>query len=484
MQKIDFIQNPLYEMNDIGIAKLFMDSFKDELIFCNDTADWYWWNGKFWTKDAKEGGKRYEMIKELAEYSNKKIQQSDISKEIKDALTSVFRKLNTKYYRDSVLKDAQSICPVSASIFDNNKYLFNCQNGTFDIERGIFRDFEKSDYLTEMSNVYYDKKAKCPRFKQFLEEVLETEDKINYLLKIAAYCLTADTSYECFFVLYGNKTRNGKSTFTSTLEYLLGSYAKILRDETITQKSFNVGGNNATPEIARLRNARLALVNEITPGMMLNISLIKSMTGGDTLLARHLYKEDFEYKPKFKLLINTNDLPKMSEDSIFKSRRIQLLCFNKVIDEDKQDVDLKDKLKNEISGIFNLILPYYNLLKKEGWQQPKETQETIEKYRYTSNNILIFEKECLFKAPDLYEKVSDIYQFYVKWAEENGYNTLSKKNFKDKMEQLGAVFTEKISKKNRQNCYENTYWMLGFSHFKPKNEQIELTPINDEPLPF
>ena len=52
------------------------------------------------------------------------------------------------------------------------------------------------------------------------------------------------------------------------------------------------------------------------------------------------------------------------------------------------------------------------------------------------------------------------------------------------MEQLGAVFTEKISKKNRQNCYENTYWMLGFSHFKPKNEQIELTPINDEPLPF
>ena len=70
MQKINFIQNPLYELTDIGIAKLFMDSFKDELIFCADTADWYYWNDKFWVKDSKEGGKRYEMIKELSEAKN------------------------------------------------------------------------------------------------------------------------------------------------------------------------------------------------------------------------------------------------------------------------------------------------------------------------------------------------------------------------------------------------------------------------------
>ena len=484
MQKINFIQNPLYELTDIGIAKLFMDAFKEDLIFCADTADWYYWNGKFWVKDSKEGGKRYEMIKELAEYCNLKIKNADIVKETKDALTNFYRKLNAKYYRDSVLKDAQSVRPLSSTIFDQNKYLFNCINGTYDFERDIFRDFERSDYITDMSNVYYDKRATCPRFNKFLKEVLESDEKIEYLLKIASYCLTGDTSFECFFVIYGNKTRNGKSTFTSTLEYLLGSYAKILREETITQKSFNAGGNNATPEIARLRNARLALVNEITPGMMLNISLIKSMTGGDTMLARHLYKEDFEYTPKFKLIINTNDLPKMSEDSIFKSRRIQLLCFDKYIDEDSQETDLKDKLRNEISGIFNLILPYYKKLKNDGWKQPKETQDTIEEYRFASNNILLFEKDCLYKGSDFYEKVSDMYSFYSKWCEENGYNPLSKKNFKEKMKQIGAVFTEKTNKKNRQNQYENTTWVLGFTHYKPENTQIVLTPIKQDEIPF
>ena len=185
----------------------------------------------------------------------------------------------------------------------------------------------------------------------------------------------------------------------------------------------------------------------------------------------------------------------MSEDSIFKSRRLQLLCFDKVIDEKSQDVDLKDKLKNEISGIFNLIIPYYNQLKEEGWKQPKQTQQTIEKYRYVSNNILLFEKECLNKSAENYIKVSEVYLAYSKWCDENGYNTLSKKNFKEKMEQLGAVFTEKTNKKNRLNIYENTYWMLGYTlsiySIYPKNaeqstqnEQLELIPVDDSEVPF
>ncbi len=484
MKKINFINNPLYPETDIGISKLFMDSFNDELIFCKDLAEWYVWNGKYWEKDAKEGGKRCELMKDMATYCIAEIYASDLKKEQKEYLLKVYSKLNAKYYRDSILKDAQSIRPIDSSIFDTHKLLFNCQNGTYDFERDIFRDFERTDYITDISNVTYDKTADCPRFKQYLKEVLEDQDKIDYLLKMASYALTGDTSRECFFILYGNKTRNGKSTFASTLYYLAGSYSKILREESITQKSFNNGGGVASPDIARLKKARIALVNEISPGMLLNISLIKAMTGNDGITARFLQKEDFDFTPQCKLFINTNDFPRMSDDSIFNSRRLELLCFEKVIDAEHQDINLKEHLKQEINGIFNYIAPYYKRLKEEGFCQPESTKKLIEKYKYNSNNILLFEKECLFKDAEAYMKVSDIYSTYTKWCEENGYNALAKKNFKDKMEAIGAVFTEKKSKKNDKGFFENTYWVTGFSTTKPAPLQMLLEPITDEEMPF
>ena len=47
MIKIDFIEHSdIYPANDIGISKLFIDSFKDQLLFCKDSGVWYVWNGK------------------------------------------------------------------------------------------------------------------------------------------------------------------------------------------------------------------------------------------------------------------------------------------------------------------------------------------------------------------------------------------------------------------------------------------------------
>ena len=64
MIKIDFIkEEEKYPPNDIGISRLFIDSFKDQLLFCKDSGCWYVWNGKYWEKDTKDGGIRNEMIK-------------------------------------------------------------------------------------------------------------------------------------------------------------------------------------------------------------------------------------------------------------------------------------------------------------------------------------------------------------------------------------------------------------------------------------
>lgn len=492
MKEIDFINNKKYPTNDIGVSQLFIDMFKDEILFCREQG-WYIWNGKYWQLDSREGGAVNEKIKIMARYCINKLYECPNLTE--DALTTQIKfwsKLSTKNYRDTIIRDSMSINPVDPDVFNKHKFLFNCQNGTYDFKRKIFREFDRSDYLTDISNVTYDKNSTCPRFIQYIDEVMENDkSKTDYLLKIAAYCLTGDTSRECFFVLYGDKTRNGKGTFVSTLNHLMGSYTNTIKSASITKKVMNTGGSNASPDFAKLKYTRLVNVNEIEDGMMLDIALIKQLTGGDTLTARALYKDEFEYVPQFKLLINTNFLPRMSEDSIFTSDRLHLICFDRHFEPNERDLGLKDKLKSEISGIFNLLIKYYDKLNEEGFIMPQSTKETIEQYRYNSNNVLLFVKEQLYESPGTWETMSDIFKAYTSWCEENGYNQMAKKTFKERLNRCGAYIEDKQARHTNKKgiSISSCGWVKGFSIGPVSNEQYQikpadLTPIDEDNLPF
>ena len=49
------------------------------------------------------------------------------------------------------------------------------------------------------------------------------------------------------------------------------------------------------------------------------------------------------------------------------------------------------------------------------------------------------------------------------WCEEEELKFLSKKNFKEEMIKIGAVYTDKESHKNEDGYYERTFWVKGFS---------------------
>lgn len=491
MNEIDFIGNKKYPANDIGVSQLFIDMFKDEIVYCKKMG-WYVWNGQYWQLDDRDGGTVNEKIKDMARYCIFKLYETPMDNDERTRQLRFWNKLMTKNYRDTVLRDSMSIAPVDTGKFNKHKLLFNCKNGTFDFARGIFRQFDKSDYLTEISNVVYDQTATCERFEQYLDEVMENQkDKIDYLLKIAAYCLTGDISRECFFVLYGEKTRNGKGTFVETLTHLMGTYAKTIDQASITKKSINTGGSNATPEFAKLQNARLVTVAEIADGMMLDVALIKKLTGGNTLNARQLYKEEIEYTPQFKIMIDTNFLPRMTDDTIFTSDRIHLLSFDRHFEQDERDRQLKDKLKTEVSGIFNLLVRYWTKLEDEGFIVPDSSKDVMQQYRFNSNNVLLFIKEKLFEDKLAWEPLSDVFKCYTDWCEENGYNQMAKKTFKERLARCGAKITDEVAQHMRANGTKSLSrgWVRGFAMVQRNHQQTtineqELTPVDEDNTPF
>lgn len=441
------INNPLlcklitqYSTGDLDTSELFIKVVNHKLLFLADRNEWRYYNGKNWEKDIKA---RDQAMRQFTDEAIKALYSTEsLNEDTRKMLIQYYSRLAAnKTLRDRIIKDAEAVDPCKSKIFDTYKFLFNCQNGTYNFETNQLQEHNRDDFLTDISNVIYNPKAQAPRFVKYLDEITKEDRNIqHYLSKIGGYCLTGDTSKECFFVFYGDKTRNGKGTFVSTLMYLLGDYAKTLPAESITKKNINAGGGGASPDIARLKGARLASVNEFERNSALNVALVKSFTGGDTQTARELYKENFDFVPQFKILINTNFLPTMSDDSIFKSDRLHLVEFTQHFDENNRDEHLKEKLQTEISGIFNLFVMGYRELQESGWEVPEASKMLVQEYELKSNNVKQFASENLIEKKGSYIKRSEVYQKYTEFCETSGYKALGRNNFYMEMGHLGYIY--------------------------------------------
>ena len=122
--------------------------------------------------------------------------------------------------------------------------------------------------------------------------------------------------------------------------------------------------------------------------------------------------------------------------------------FTRHFQYEERDLDLSDKLKAETSGIFNLIVKYYEKLNSEGFVMPEDSLKTIKRYQLNSNNILNYITTQLFEDKQCYIKTSELYENYKKWCEDEELKNLSKKNFKEEMLKMGAVYTEREYRKD------------------------------------
>lgn len=186
---------------------------------------------------------------------------------IKDeSLRALFLK-QSKYwqkrrFRETYIKEAQSVYPVFIEQFDSNIYLFNCNNVTLDLKTGMPKEHSPDDYFTKISSVDYDPDAKSECFDRFIDEVMSADrEKGLFLQKVLGYGITGDTQYECMFFLYGETTRNGKGTLMESVLKVLGDYGRTVRSETIAQKH-SVNSQAPSEDIARLAGIRLANISE------------------------------------------------------------------------------------------------------------------------------------------------------------------------------------------------------------------------------
>lgn len=416
--------NPQFLLHDMGMSKLFYEIFKDHICYVYEPKCWYVYDGKHWIKDI-QNLKIIEYCK-LFTYA-----LSDYGTEIReDKIVKLAGSLCNIKRRENIIKDATSINPRSLNDFDTNKRLLNCENGILDLENKKFLAHTSDKLITKLSNVTYDKELKCDRWIQFISEIMQgDEESSRFLQKTFGYALCGDISLECFFIFYGSTSRNGKSTCCETIANIFGDYAINVQPESIGKN--NRSGSAPSPDIARLKGARLVIMAEPEKGLELNVSLIKQLTGGDKYTGRFLHENPIEFTPEFKIIINTNHRPRINDDTVFSSDRVKLLPFERHFNAEERDTGLKSFFRQEEnkSGILNWMIEGYYLLQTQSLTIPNKMTQAVTEYREESDVFGTFLSETICEAVGCRLSTSTLYNKYKNWCDDNGYHALNSKNF-------------------------------------------------------
>jgi putative DNA primase/helicase len=398
-----------YPRNDIGTARLFYDLHSGVIRYVVESKTWYVYDGRVWRKD--EGGFRtMEMCKTFATaYSDYAIAAcTDDSDFLKYTA-----KLANRRNREGILNDAKSIAPLSLSAFDTNKFLLNLQNGTLNLQNFAVQQHNPADYITKLTRVRFDHKARCARWEQFIDEIMCGDVSMAaFLQKALGYSLTGETNAH-FYIFHGASTRNGKSTLTEAIGFILGDYARTVQPQTLSKRSSD--GASPSPDIARLKGARFVCTPEPEKGLELNSALIKQLTGGDTYVGRFLNENPFEFVPEFKIFFNTNHLPRTNDDTIFASGRVRIIPFERHFTAKEQDPGLKGQFRKSAnkSAILNWLIDGYRLMLETGLDVTERMQSALDEYRSECDSVGNFLSERIVPADGQKLQTSALYAAYT-----------------------------------------------------------------------
>ena len=418
-----------YMRTDLGNAERFVDSLRDRVLWCPARKSFLVWDGKRFGWDE-----RGEVIK-LAHQIARGIFHDAADAEGEDeqkAITKWALASQNESRINAMLSQAKPYLAVGMEELDRDPWLVNCQNGTLDLRTGRLKDHAPTDRITKIVPVDFEPEAPRPRFKRFLEEALVDGALIKFVKRYSGYTLTGVTRERLLAILYGYG-KNGKTTLVELLHEALGDYARNTDVETLLIKKYQGVGN----DVAALKGARFVAAAEVEKGRRLAESKVKQLTGRDTVTARFLFGENFDFKPEFKLWLSTNNKPVIqgTDDAIWD--RIRLIPFKHRFEGRRADPKLPDKLRAELAGVFAWMVEGCLEWQEHGLEEPETVTEATKQYREEMDTLAAFLDETCVVGASHRVLAERLYQCYAMWCDKSGEHKDPKKAFVARLEERG-----------------------------------------------
>ena len=312
--------------------------------------------------------------------------------------------------------------------WDADPMLLNTPDGVVDLRTGTLRRHRAEDYMTMIAAV--GPRGTCPKWKAFLDKITAGEKAlVDYLQRVAGYCLTGETGEQAMFFGYGVGA-NGKGVFLHTIGRVLGDYCKTAAIETFTESK----SDRHPTELARLHSARLVTATETESGRNWAEARIKMLTGGDVVTAHFMRQDDFEYVPKFKLFFSGNHKPGLRTVGEAMRRRVNMIPFAVIIPKDERDPDFGDKLEDEWPGVLQWMIDGCLDWRKRGLAPPDAVTRTTDDYFTAQDSFSNWIDDRCERDPNAWTRTIELFASWKEWAERAGVRFGNIKSFAEAMD--------------------------------------------------
>lgn len=425
---------PLLEhCTDLGNARRFALQHGDRLRFVDALGGWLHYDGTRWRRD--DTGEVYRLWESTVRAIYQEAALVGTRKEREQIAAWAAKSENRSRVEAAIaLARHQPQIAARAQDFDSTPWLFNVLNGTFELRSGELREHEREDMITKVAPVIYNPTAEAPKWEAMLHRIFDGhEELIAFVRRFVGHALTGLTTEQVLLLLHGVGA-NGKSTFVEIIRTMLGDYAQTADFGTFLARDTTAVRN----DLARLAGARFVSAIEMSAGGRLDESVIKQVTGGDTITARYLFHEHFEYKPEFKLVLVANHRPRIRGTDHAIWRRVQLVPFEVVIPLEERDSQLLDRIVNcELSGVLNWALDGCREWQTQGLGAPEAVTAATDSYRAEQDTLGPFIAECCTLEATATATSKGVYAAYKDWAEKAGEKTLSQRVLAEALRERG-----------------------------------------------
>jgi putative DNA primase/helicase len=411
---------------------LFAALYKDRLRFDHKRKRWLIWGEHHWREDEDGALRRY--AKNAARQREVLARPLEEKEHEKQRIWAFESESRSRLDATLILAQSEVLLADAGTEWDADPWLLGVPNGVVDLRAGGLRVGRQNDKITVVTKATFDAQASCPRWHRFLNEIFEGDTElIDYVWRAVGYSASGHTSEQCLFLCHG-RGANGKSTLLETLRFALGEYAYNTPFSTLELQSRSSIPN----DVAALAGRRLVVSSETNESSRFNEARVKALTGGDTITARLLYKEFFEFGPTAKYWLALNHVPSVKDDSHGFWRRVRLIPFLHKFEGQEQNMRLTAELQGEAPGILAWMVSGCLEWRRRGLASPQQVKSATESFRQLMDAVGEFiEDECVL---DTGAEVSsaDIWTSYLDYCNENREQPpLTRKEFSARLEAKG-----------------------------------------------
>lgn len=452
-KQVECIQKNIESFSHNDIAKYLFEEWGNKYKCASIGYDvWYEFEDHHWVKidDANTlrekisddcDGSLINTLKNLGKELGKKAYDTDdtFQKNIMFAqvksLNKIINNLKSHPFKTNVIKECKEVFydRLFAKQLDRNPFLVGFKNGVYDLKSHTFRPGFPDDYISLQMPINYnefqDDDRRIDEVHKFLEKIFPDKSVRDYFMDVTAEVFVGGNHAKKVW-FWSGEGDNGKSVTQTLFEKMLGEYAVKLPTSLLVGK--RTASSSACPELVRAGNGvRWAVLQEPDKKDVINIGILKELSGNDSFYARGLFKEGGEMEPMFKLVVICNDPPQIPYSDRATWNRIRVIPFESTFTDNPPE-DPAEQLRQKkfpIDRNFNEKIPdmiqafAYVLLqhRRKGLKRVEPDKVTLATNSYKIKNDVYrqFIEECIAEDPNSSLAIPELYAFFKNWYKDS-----------------------------------------------------------------